>query len=152
MIRAALTVTLSLVSPPVAAGEIAIKCTGESTTFAASPRSEPSVKSELAPDQTFIINEDKKLVWRWLAPLNKRDLMCDDASCIATFTHSTIDLFWEPKSDILRWRNGLKLDRLTGHGVWYFQHSRPSEMHHVRVDMICSSTDLPVPAKTARAF
>jgi hypothetical protein len=152
MIRAAFMLVVPLVSTQVAAAEIAIKCRGESTTFSASPGSPPTVKSELAPDQTFIMDEDKQLVWRWLAPLNKRDQMCNDPSCIKTFTSSKVDLFWQPKADILQWQWGLQLDRLTGHGVWYWQFSRANEMEHVRVDMMCLPTAVPLPIKATRAL
>ena len=152
MIRAAPTLIALLVSAPVAASEIAIKCKGQSTTFNASPKSAPSVKSERSSDQIFVIDEGKKLVWRWLEPLGKRDQMCDDPSCIATFTNSTVDLFWQPKSDVFQWQWSLSLDRLTGHGVFYYQSSRANELHHVRVDMMCSPTDIPLPSKPVRAF
>jgi hypothetical protein len=143
---------LSLVSTSASAKEIAILCKGTSTTFAAPEVGTPSVETSILPDQTYILDDEKKLVWRWLAPLNQREQQCNDASCISAYTNTSIDLLWHPKSDVLQWEWSLELDRVTGHAVSYNQMRRGTYLRHHRQDMMCSPTALPVPTKPVRAF
>ena len=152
MIRAITTLLVSLIPASTLASEIAIKCEGENTTFAASETGASSVNTELAPDHTFILDEEKKLFWRWLAPLNKRDLLCNDPSCIKVFTETSVDLFWQPRDATLEWKWGVRLDRVTGHGVSWHQYSHGRLMRHSRLDMMCTPTTVPIASKPIRAF
>ena len=147
-----LVVLTSFFAAKASAEETAILCKGDSTNFTAVGGTQPKVEEGPINDQTFIFDPQRELVWRWLSPLNQRDIMCAEKSCIKSFSEKFISLFWQPESDVFNWKHQIQIDRVTGHVVYALEFSRPGELHHSRWDLMCVPTEVPVASRVQKKF